>query len=261
MIKKRYLAIPVLAIVSHFLLSNLLYYFVEKLVLNVFHIPVQQFMKYSYLGESLIYTLLILIFFAIYKLLWRKEEYEPYTELNSKDVAFSLIAGLGISGISFLWILLAEQIPALQKSVEAMNTGAKNIAGGNLFGTFMIAVISAPIIEELLFRGIVFKSLRKVAPAWIAILISSVLFGAYHLNIVQASYATLMGIVAGIVYEKKKNLLFPIFVHFANNLVAMLQGFVPSGVDEMINIFVLVMIIPLGYILYRLLQQRKVEYV
>ena len=68
-----------------------------------------------------------------------------------------------------------------------------------------------------------------------------------------------MGIVAGIVYEKKKNLLFPILVHVANNLIAMVQGFVPSGVDEMINIFVLIMIIPLGYVIYRLLRHKRVE--
>ena len=216
-------------------------------------------MKYSYLGEILIYIVIILIFFAFYKFLWRKEESEAYTETNCKDVAVSLIAGLGVSGLSFIWIMLAEQLPALQKSIEAMNTGSKNIAGGNALGTFMIAVVCAPIIEELLFRGIVFQSIRKFGPAWIAILISSVLFGAYHMNIVQAVYATLMGIVAAIIYEKKKNLAFPIFVHFSNNFVAMLQSFSPQKIDEMINILGVIMMIPLGYIIYRLLKEKRVE--
>ena len=58
--KMRFIAIPVLAIAAHFLLSNLLYYFVERLFLDIFHIPVQQFMKYSYLGELLISTVLSL---------------------------------------------------------------------------------------------------------------------------------------------------------------------------------------------------------
>ena len=51
MMKKRYFAIPILAIALHFLLSNLLYFLVERLVLDVFHIPPQQFMKHSYWGE------------------------------------------------------------------------------------------------------------------------------------------------------------------------------------------------------------------
>lgn len=192
--KKRYFAIPILAIALHFFLSNLLYFLVERLVLDVFHISPQQFMKYSYWGEILIYAVLILVFFTLYKLLWRKEISEPRTATNFKDVLGSLVVGFGICGISGLWIMLAEQLPSLQKSVEAMNAGAENIAGGNAFGTFMIAVIAAPVVEEILFRGIVLRSIRKFAPAWGAILISSVLFGVYHLNIVQAVYATLMGI-------------------------------------------------------------------
>ena len=228
MMKKRYFAIPILAIALHFLLSNLLYFLVERLVLDVFHISPQQFMNNSYWGEILIYAVLILVFFTLYNLLWRKDISEPRTATNFKDVLGSLVVGFGICGISGLWIMLAEQLPSLQKSVEAINAGAENIAGGNAFGTFMIAVIAAPVVEEILFRGIVLRSMRKFAPAWAAILISSVLFGVYHLNIVQAAYATFMGIAAGILYEKKKNLLFPILVHFANNLITMLQGFAPS---------------------------------
>ena len=257
MMKKRYFAIPILAIALHFLLSNLLYFLVERLVLDVFHIPSQQFMKHSYWGEILIYAVLILVFFTLYNLLWRKDISEPRTATNFKDVLGSLVVGFGICGISGLWIMLAEQLPSLQKSVEAVNAGAENIAGGNAFGTFMIAVIAAPVVEEILFRGIVLRSMRKFTPAWAAILISSVLFGAYHLNIVQAAYATFMGIAAGILYEKKRNLLFPILVHFANNLITMLQGFAPSEVNELISIFILIMIAPAGYVVCRSLRQGK----
>ena len=207
--KKRYFAIPILAIALHFLLSNLFYFLVERLVLDVFHIPPQQFMKHSYWGEILIYAVLILVFFTLYKLLWRKEISEPRTATNFKDVLGSLVVGFGICGISGLWIMLAEQLPSLQKSVEAMNAGAENIAGGNAFGTFMIAVIAAPVVEEILFRGIVLRSMRKFTPAWAAILISSVLFGVYHLNIVQAAYATLMGIAAESFTRRKGTCCFP----------------------------------------------------
>ena len=131
MMKKRYFAIPILAIALHFFLSNLLYFLVERLVLDVFHISPQQFMKYSYWGEILIYAVLILVFFTLYKLLWRKEISEPRTATNFKDVLGSLVVGFGICGISGLWIMLAEQLSSLQKSVEAMNAGAENIAGGN----------------------------------------------------------------------------------------------------------------------------------
>ena len=91
--KKRYFAIPILAIALHFLLSNLLYFLVERLVLDVFHIPPQQFMNHSYWGEILIYAVLILVFFTLYKLLWRKEISEPRTATNFKDVLGSGVLG------------------------------------------------------------------------------------------------------------------------------------------------------------------------
>ena len=79
------------------------------------------------------------------------------------------------------------------------------------------------------------------------------------MNAVQAVYATFMGAVAGIIYEKKKNLVFPGLVHFANNFLAFLQGIVSPELGEIVNLFALVMIIPLGYILYRFLRRESVR--
>lgn len=256
---KRFIAIPILATAAHFLMSNILYYVVEKLFLDILHIPEARFAKFSYLGEFLIYIILILLFYNIYRLIWKNEKNESGVKTNFKDSLMCSIAGMGVSGISLLWIMLAQQMPSLQKSIDAMHTGNENLAGGSFIGGILIAVISAPIIEEILFRGIVFRSIRKVSPAWLAILLSSILFGAYHLNPVQAVYATFMGIVAGIIYEKKKNLMFPIFVHVANNFIASIQGFVSAELEQLINIFVLIMILPLGYIIYRLLEFNRTK--
>ena len=118
-------------------------------------------------------------------------------------------------------------------------------------------MIAAPIIEEILFRGIIFKSLHRISPAWVAILVSSLLFGAYHMNIVQIVYATFMGLIAGIIYEKKNNLIFPILVHLANNLIAAVQGFVPPEASKMFNLLSLIMILPMGYVVYRLLLSKS----
>ena len=92
--EKEYSLFPFLQSHCIFLLSNLLYFLVERLVLDVFHISPQQFMKYSYWGEILIYAVLILVFFTLYKLLWRKEISEPRTATNFKDVLGSLVVGI-----------------------------------------------------------------------------------------------------------------------------------------------------------------------
>ena len=115
---------------------------------NLLSYPIRRFMFFSF----------IFSIFSSEILLSVMKEFTIDIEPNYKDVLGSLVVGFGICGISGLWIMLAEQLPSLQKSVEAMNAGAENIAGGNAFGTFMIAVIAAPVVEEILFRGIVLRS-------------------------------------------------------------------------------------------------------
>lgn len=48
------------------------------------------------------------------------------------------------------------------------------------------------------------------------------------MNLVQFVHTTFMGIVAAVIYEKSNNLMYPIFVHVANNLIGAVQSFIPS---------------------------------
>lgn len=242
--------IPIIAIALHFFLTDILMYGVQYLFLKILNISQEQFMKFSYLAEMPVYIILMLVFFIIYKITFKKMRTQKIQKLNFKDIEISLIAGIGVSGFSFMWTLLAGKIPLLQKSLESMNAANKNIGNGSSLGVILIAVVAAPLIEEILFRGIVFQSLRKVIPIWLAILISSVLFGAYHMNMVQAVYATFMGMVAAIIYEKKNNLVYPILVHFANNFIAAIQSFMPSDREIfIINLISFAMFIHTCYII------------
>ena len=254
--------LPILAIAVHFLTSNIFLYGVYDLFLNILHVPQEQFMKFSYLAEMLVYIVLILIFFIIYKLAFKKDKDEIRTAPNLKDSAISFTAGAGVSGFSFLWVLLAEKIPALQGSLAAMDAANKEIEGGSSFGVILIAVVAAPLIEEILFRGIVFRSIRKIIPGWVPIILSAAMFGAYHMNMVQAVYATFMGIVAAIIYEKTNNLMYPILVHVANNLIGAIQSFISSETGVFIlNMVSLVMIITMCCVIYRLLKRNCTEQV
>ena len=237
--RARFLAIPILAIAAHFLLFNLLYLLFEGLFLGVLQLPAAQIAEFSYLTELLIYVILILLFYVFYRLLFGQEDTKERAVPELRDSVLSFLAGIGVSGVSLLWIMLAEQIPALQK----------RLGGGRLLVEILTAVIAAPFIEELLFRGIVFRSLRKIAPVGISILLSSVLFGIYHMNAVQAVYASCMGAVAAILYEKRQNLLFPILVHIANNLIAAMLDFTPPETGERLRLLSFAMLIPLGCIL------------
>ena len=91
----------------------------------------------------------------------------------------------------------------------------------NTFMVFLLVSFFAPIIEEIIFRGIIQKGMinNGVKPRN-AILVSALIFGIVHFNPWQFIGAFLLGIVLGVVYFKTKSLLMSIFLHFFNNTIA-----------------------------------------
>ena len=255
-------ALPILATVAHYFISRALNQATLELFLVVLKMPMERFIDILYLAEVLQYLILFIIFFAVYKLAIKRTE-EVRAGLNLQNIGMSFVSGVGVAGVSFIWLTLAGKIPALQAQIAAMNEGNMMIGGGKWYGVLLSTVIAAPLVEEVLFRGIVFNSFRKISPAWVSIMLSGILFGAYHMNPVAIVYAAFMGIIAGIVYEKKRNLLLTIILHMANNLIGLLQDYIPAGTGvTLVNAVSLVMIIPMGYVIYRLLKgdSKKIVY-
>jgi membrane protease YdiL (CAAX protease family) len=83
--------------------------------------------------------------------------------------------------------------------------------------SFATIVIVAPILEELIFRGIILNGFLKRYSPFYAILFSSLLFGIGHVNPSQIIVASLAGAFLGWVFYKTKSLLLCILLHFVNN--------------------------------------------
>lgn len=252
-----FLLLPILAIALHYSTSGILLYGFYSFLVNVLRLNQAQFTALSGWAEIFANFVLILLFFAVYRWVFPRDRGEKPSLPDAKRTAMSLIAGAGISGVSYLWILAARNIPAFQESLAAMEAANQSIESGSTVQLLLTVAIAAPLLEELLFRGIVLRSLAKVLPVWAAIALSAVLFGAYHMNPTQAVYATFMGTVAGILYYKTDRLLYPIMVHAANNFIGAMQSLIPSKAGNwMIDMACLAMIIPMGYVIYRLFRRR-----
>lgn len=83
---------------------------------------------------------------------------------------------------------------------------------------FILMVIAAPFLEELIFRGIILDGLLKIYSPIKSILVSSLLFGLVHLNPWQFVTGLIIGIFSGWVYYKTRSLLPSIIIHAAVNL-------------------------------------------
>ena len=85
------------------------------------------------------------------------------------------------------------------------------------FSMWLYAGLGAPIFEEILFRGLIMRSLEPYGKR-MSILVSALLFGFFHGNPVQAPYAALVGMVLGYV-AMEHNIIWAMVLHMFNNLI------------------------------------------
>lgn len=80
-----------------------------------------------------------------------------------------------------------------------------------------------PIIEEFIFRFLIFNFFLKRCSFRIALIIQALLFASIHLSLIQFVYTFILGLVFGLCYRKSdSNLLIPILIHIGINLSSVL---------------------------------------
>ena len=92
-------------------------------------------------------------------------------------------------------------------------------------------VVAAPLCEEIMFRGLLFRRLRDVLNVPLAIVISALAFGIYHGNLVQFVYATILGAFFAAFYEHCGSIIASILMHSGANAFSALYNMVVSKWD------------------------------
>lgn len=137
--------------------------------------------------------------------------------VRQKAVNIALAVILAASSSIGLNILLSltgfVQTSAVYQDVARQQYGVIFGIGAVLFG------LISPITEEIVFRGLLFNRMRRYYPVTAAIILSGVLFGVYHGNLVQGVYGTCMGIILAYTYERMRSFLIPCLFHAVANLM------------------------------------------
>lgn len=172
-------------------------------------------------GNAWGYVAAVLVGFAILdawkgKDYWKQTVFAKQASMQGKTFLCFLIFCMGAQMVNSLWITLLELLMnAMGKSLMPI---LENVAGSSdTFSMFLYASILAPIWEELLFRGFVLRTLRPFGKRF-SVLVSALLFGLFHGNLLQTPYAVLMGLVLGYV-TVEYSLIWSVLLHMFNNLV------------------------------------------
>ena len=137
----------------------------------------------------------------------------------------SSLKAWGMIGLTYLGIYIVTRIGAMVMMMEGVSNSTNQATIENIhmnpFVLITFTVIMAPIVEELVFRGILMGRVFN-ADSIVGLILSSLLFGLAHMPNsigVWIVYAG-MGFVLGTVYRKCQKLEYCIMAHMINNSIA-----------------------------------------
>ena len=168
---------------------------------------------------------------AAYKLVMVRLGERPRDDLKLSAAPRGLAVGWVIGFLAFCAVV---GIAALFNVYDIVGPGDTRELVNYIAGM----TVAAAFMEELLFRGILFRWIEEFAGSWAALVVTSALFGLAHLFNPNATWASSLaiaveaGVMLGGAYMLARNLWLPIGLHAAWNFT---QGFVfdvpVSGMD------------------------------
>ncbi len=198
-------------------------------MMNIFS---DKYAIYAYL----IYAVIGLVIFSLwyYKGFVKKN---PKVKLGDAFTVKSVISSILIVGALYFFItafmtlaelLLPQAMELYKEMVEAAGIVSDPIL------TIVYAIILGPILEELVFRGVTYGLLEKAGlKPGLIILISSLLFGAIHLILVQVLYAAFFGMFLGFLRYKYRSIKITIVTHILFNFTG---TYISSFIEPVIYI-------------------------
>lgn len=149
--------------------------------------------------------------------------FAPRESPVSRHIAAFALGIMGNGAVSFLLNFL----PAGWLAGYAEQSASAYDPNQSVLSILAIVVL-APVGEELIFRGMIYRSFREAMPAWLAGAASALLFGAAHLHPVWICYAFAMGFCFAVMVERTGTLSVSILAHLGFNLASLPSLLLPE---------------------------------
>ena len=214
----------------------------------------------DFLNDSHAYSLLMFIVYVGYLVIFSLWYYFMFLRKHKSDDWKQVLKPhrvLGIVACGFflqisLSMLLSVILPMLPKLYDSYMQIMGMLGDETIFMVLCVCLL-APIGEELIFRGLTLRIMRKVFPWQVAVLIQGILFGVYHLNLVQGVYATLMGLILGYIAYRYGSVLPGILLHISiNSLSYVTEYLFPSSLEGhtgiMLGIGIVTLVVAIGFL-------------
>lgn len=151
------------------------------------------------------------------------KERNSFLKENNKEINIFVMIAFGVMlSMAAGSILSAMNIDNIYGSYE--KTSSLLLNGNIVYRLFALGVIT-PAAEEIIFRGLVFNRVKKQYGSLYGIVVSSVMFGVFHFNLVQGLYAFIIGMAFAYCYELTGDLKVPVYMHMSINVLTVLSDY------------------------------------
>ena len=134
-----------------------------------------------------------------------------------KNLLLSVCAGLLVTSLGLLWVRLCLKLDLFSRQA--------NEPGMDIYTTVFATVFLAPVIEELLFRGVLWSILQENKGTVTAVIVTTVYFVFLHLTLNNAFSAILIGICGSMFILFTGSIIPSIVIHLLNNLLVTILGY------------------------------------
>lgn len=161
---------------------------------------------------------------------------------------------------SYVWLLpigffantgLSRLIGLLSNSDIADNYKKveENLFSGSVAIQVLTLVFIMPIMEEMIFRGLVYERIKSYTNNILTgAILSSAMFGLYHFDLLQGLYTFLLGLILVYVKVKFNTITAPIILHMMCNLFAIFLSYtgITAFFNQSILAYILLMVFELA---------------
>ncbi len=168
--------------------------------------------------------------------LFRKRK--PVQELSLRTFSGKAVFPVVLMGLSFnvLTGVFLSLLPIPEDLYAAYDSASSSVMGDNFAMMFVGTVLVAPVVEEVIFRGLAYTRMKQGMPAAVAMVLSALLFGAAHGQLLWMLYTAVFGMVLAWVLERTGSLFPCILLHAGYNLCSVLLGFLPEEAPDMAGV-------------------------
>ena len=186
-----------------------------------------------YFLNMTVYILSFTVAFGAYllflKMPWKTAV--PFRPVPVGTVLLSIPTSFAFSVIGSILTSILSLILSLSGYQPVTSDIAVPVTVPGLVLYFILLAVLPPIFEEIAFRGILMQSLRRFGDSF-ALLVSALLFGLFHLNMIQAPYAFLLGLWFGYLVLRTGSLRISMVLHACINLSAGIMSIFMSNMTE-----------------------------